>query len=63
MALYSTAGFAAASAGSAVVGSVLDFAGGESVTSWTIAFGVLGASNVVGALLLAGWAPGKTSRR
>jgi MFS family permease len=54
MALYSMAGFAAASAGSAIVGSVLDVAGGESVTSWAIAFGVLGASNVVGALLLGG---------
>ena len=52
MALYSTAGFAAASAGSAVVGNVLDAAGGESVTSWAIAFGVLGASNLVGALVI-----------
>ncbi len=51
MALYSTAGFAAASAGSAVVGIVLDLAHGESVFAWTLAFAVLGASNVVGALL------------
>ena len=56
MALYSMAGFAAASAGSAIVGGVLDVAGGESVTSWAIAFGVLGASNVIGVLLLAGGA-------
>ena len=52
MALYSTAGFAAAAAGSAVVGTVLDLAGGESITAWTLAFAVLGASNVAGALLL-----------
>jgi MFS family permease len=53
MALYSTAGFAAASAGSAIVGGVLDLAGGESVTSWAMAFAVLGASNIVGAVMLA----------
>ena len=53
MALYSTAGFAAAAAGSAVVGGVLDAAGGESVASWAIAFAVLGASNVLGAVMLA----------
>jgi MFS family permease len=52
MALYSTAGFAAASAGSAVVGRVLDLAGGESIRAWTIAFGVLGASNIVGAIVV-----------
>ena len=60
MALYSTAGFAAASAGSAIVGTVLDAAGGESVASWAIAFGVLGASNLVGALVLFGDSSART---
>jgi MFS family permease len=59
MAVYSTAGFAAASAGSAVVGIVLDAMGGESVTTWTIAFAMLGASNVVGAMVLAGRSRGR----
>jgi predicted MFS family arabinose efflux permease len=49
MAIYSTCGFAAASAGSAMVGSILDLAGGESVASWTVAFSVLGTANLLSA--------------
>jgi predicted MFS family arabinose efflux permease len=52
MALYSTLGFAAASAGSAAIGGLLDLLGGESIVSWTIAFATLGAANLVGALVL-----------
>lgn len=52
MAVYSMAGFAAASAGSFAVGALLDALGGQSVASWTIAFAVIGASNVLGALVL-----------
>lgn len=37
MALYSMAGFAAASAGSFVVGGFLDLLGGESIANWTLA--------------------------
>jgi MFS family permease len=52
MALYSMLGFAAAAAGSAAVGGLLDLLGGESVRNWTIAFAMLGASNLVGVVLL-----------
>jgi predicted MFS family arabinose efflux permease len=52
MALYSMAGFAAASAGSAAVGGLLDLLGGESVRSWTIALAALGAANLLGAAIL-----------
>jgi MFS family permease len=52
MALYSMLGFAAAAAASAAVGALLDLLGGESAENWTIAFAMLGASNVVGAVLL-----------
>jgi MFS family permease len=52
MALYSMAGFAAASAGAFAIGGVLDLLGGQSVWSWTVAFAVMGASNLVGAVLL-----------
>lgn len=52
MALYSTAGFAAASAGSFAVGGLLDLLGGESVLNWTIAFALIGAPNVLSALVL-----------
>ncbi len=52
MAIYSMAGFAAASAGAFAVGVLLDLLGGQSTTSWMIAFGVMGASNLVGALVL-----------
>jgi MFS family permease len=53
MAVYSTAGFAAASAGSFAVGALLDVLGGQTVVNWTIAFAAMGASNVIGAVLLA----------
>jgi hypothetical protein len=52
MALYSTAGFAAASAGSFAVGALLDLLGGESILNWTIAFALIGAPNVVSAVVL-----------
>jgi predicted MFS family arabinose efflux permease len=52
MALYSMAGFAAASAGASAIGALLDLLGGQSVWSWTVAFAMMGASNVVGAVLL-----------
>jgi predicted MFS family arabinose efflux permease len=52
MAIYSMVGFAAASAGSAAVGAALDALGGESVRNWTIAFGMLGAANVVSVFVL-----------
>jgi hypothetical protein len=52
MALYSTAGFAAASAGSFATGAVLDAMGGQSVYSWSVAFVVVSASNLLGALML-----------
>jgi predicted MFS family arabinose efflux permease len=52
MALYSMAGFAAASAGAFAVGALLDLLGGQSVMSWTIAFGAIGASNILGAIIL-----------
>jgi MFS family permease len=52
MALYSMAGFAAASAGAFAVGALLDLLGGQSVVSWTIAFGAIGASNILGAIIL-----------
>ena len=53
MALYSMAGFAAASAGSFAVGALLDLLGGQSAASWTLAFAMIGSSNIVGAILLA----------
>jgi MFS family permease len=52
MALYSMAGFAAASAASFAIGSVLDLLGGQSTVSWPVAFAVMALSNVVGAALL-----------
>ena len=53
MALYSMAGFAAASAGSFAVGALLDLLGGQSAASWALAFAMIGSSNIVGAILLA----------
>jgi MFS family permease len=53
MAIYSMAGFAAASAGAFAVGALLDLLGGQSVTSWIVAFGVMGAPNLAGAFVLA----------
>jgi hypothetical protein len=52
MAVYSTAGFAAASAGSFAIGAMLDLLGGQSMLSWAIAFGIIGAPNLVGAVVL-----------
>jgi MFS family permease len=52
MALYSMAGFAAASAGSFATGALLDALGGQSVRSWAIAFVVVSASNVIGAAIM-----------
>lgn len=52
MAIYSMAGFAAASAGAFAVGVLLDLLGGQSVVSWTIAFGVMGAPNLIGVFIL-----------
>jgi predicted MFS family arabinose efflux permease len=52
MALYSMTGFAAASAGSFAIGALLDLLGGQSLTSWAIAFVAVGASNLLGVALL-----------
>ena len=52
MALYSMAGFAAASAASFTIGGVLDAMGGQSTTSWAVAFVVMVSANVLGAALL-----------
>lgn len=52
MALYSMTGFAAASAASFAIGSVLDLLGGQSTTSWPLAFAVMVSSNFLGAALL-----------
>ena len=52
MALYSMAGFGTASVASFAIGGVLDLFGGQSLTSWPIAFAVIVASNLVGAALL-----------
>ena len=52
MALYSMTGFASASVASFVIGGALDFMGGQSLTSWTLAFVVMVSSNVLGAVLL-----------
>ena len=50
MAIYSTLGFAAASGGTFAVGLTLDNLGGQSVTSWIVAFAVMSAPNALGAL-------------
>lgn len=49
MAIYSTFGFAAASGGTFVVGLMLDLMGGQSITSWMVAFCVMSAPNLLGA--------------
>ena len=60
MAIYSMAGFAAASAGAFAVGALLDAVGGQTTTSWLIAFGAMGASNLIGAAIM--WkSPERTS--
>jgi hypothetical protein len=53
MALYSMAGFGTASVASFAIGGVIDLLGGQSVTSWAVAFAVIVSSNVLGAALLA----------
>jgi hypothetical protein len=53
MAVYSMAGFGAASAGSVAVGGFLDLLGGETILNWTLAFALMGAPNLVGAVALA----------
>lgn len=52
MAIYSTLGFAAASAGTFVVGYTLDLMGGQSTTSWFVAFVLMSLPNAVGVLAL-----------
>ena len=52
MAVYSTLGFAAATAGTFAVGFTLDLMGGQSTTSWIVAFALMSAPNVVGVLAL-----------
>jgi MFS family permease len=52
MAVYSTLGFAAASAGTFTVGWTLDLLGGQSVLSWGVAFALMSAPNCLGALTL-----------
>jgi MFS family permease len=54
MALYSTAGFGAAWAGSFAIGALLDLLGGQSAMSWTVAFALMGAPNLIGVLALLG---------
>jgi MFS family permease len=53
MAVYSMAGFGTASVASFAIGFVLDMFGGQSTTSWPLAFAVMVSSNVIGAMLLA----------
>jgi MFS family permease len=53
MALYSMAGFGTASIASFAIGAVLDLLGGQTATSWAVAFAVIASSNVIGAALLA----------
>ncbi len=52
MAVYSMAGFAAAAAASFAIGGVLDLFGGQSATSWAVAFVVMVSANVLGATVL-----------
>ena len=58
MAVYSTLGFATASAGTFAVGVLLDAMGGQSVVSWGMAFALMSVPNVVGA-----WAIGRAGAR
>ena len=53
MALYSTLGFAAASAGTFAVGALLDLMGGQSVVSWGVAFALMSAPNIIAARVIA----------
>ena len=52
MAIYSTLGFAAASAGTFAVGLTLDLLGGQSVMSWMVAFAIMSLPNLVGAFAI-----------
>ena len=53
MAVHSTLGFTAAMLGTLAVGAALDLSGGESTTSWGIAFAVMGCTGIAGAWRLA----------
>jgi MFS family permease len=53
MAVYSTLGFAAASAGTFAVGALLDVMGGQSLASWALAFSLMSAPNLLGAWTIA----------
>lgn len=53
MAVYSTLGFGAATAGTFAVGAMLDLLGGQSTLSWTLAFAMMGAPNLLAALTIA----------
>jgi MFS family permease len=52
MAIYSTLGFAAASAGTFAVGVALDLLGGQSILSWTVAFAIMSLPNLIGAVAI-----------
>ena len=52
MAVYSTLGFGAATAGTFAVGAMLDLLGGQSTLSWTLAFAMMGAPNLIAALAI-----------
>jgi hypothetical protein len=52
MAVYSTLGFAAASAGTFAVGWTLDLLGGQSTLSWAVAFALMSSPNWIGAWML-----------
>jgi MFS family permease len=54
MAIYSTLGFAAASAGTFAVGALLDLMGGQSVASWAAAFALMGVTNLAGVAAMRG---------
>lgn len=54
MAIYSTLGFAAASAGTFAVGFTLDALGGQSPRNWMIAFALMSAPNLIGAAAVRG---------
>jgi len=52
MAIYSMAGFATASVASLAIGGFLDLLGGQSLTSWPLAFALMVSANLLGAALL-----------
>jgi predicted MFS family arabinose efflux permease len=52
MAVYSTLGFAAATAGAFAVGAVLDLLGGQSSTSWMAGFVIMAVPNLLGAYVV-----------